>query len=222
MILMNQKFPEIYLEGGKLATKNLVPGSGALFGEIMRKILGQEYRAWDAKRSKLAAAITKGLRNCPIRPGAKVLYLGAANGYTPSFVSDILGSQGTEYCVEFSARAMRDLIFVCEKRENMLPLLANARLPEQYADAVPVGVDVLYQDVAAPDQTEILLRNAERFKPKWIMVAIKARSIDSTKPPHLVYNEAKLQLSKKIEITDFVVLDPFEIDHCFFVGKWKG
>ncbi|PIY91829.1 fibrillarin, partial [Candidatus Micrarchaeota archaeon CG_4_10_14_0_8_um_filter_60_7] len=75
---------------------------------------------------KLAAAIAKGLV-AGIAEGDSVLYLGAANGATPSFVSDLVGAKGMVYCVEFSPRAMRDLIRVCEQRENMVPILADAR-----------------------------------------------------------------------------------------------
>ena len=47
---------------------------------------------------------------CPIEPGAKVLYLGAASGTTVSHVSDIVGPKGNVYAVEFSKRSGRDLI----------------------------------------------------------------------------------------------------------------
>jgi len=50
-----------------------------------------EYRAWNPFRSKLAAAIMGGIGNIYIKPGSKVLYLGAASGTTVSHVSDIVG-----------------------------------------------------------------------------------------------------------------------------------
>lgn len=50
-----------------------------------------DYRVWNAFRSKLAACILNGIENIYIKPGAKVLYLGAANGTTVSHVSDIVG-----------------------------------------------------------------------------------------------------------------------------------
>jgi fibrillarin-like rRNA methylase len=50
-----------------------------------------EYRAWNPFRSKLAAAIMGGVGNIYMKPGAKVLYLGAASGTTVSHVSDIVG-----------------------------------------------------------------------------------------------------------------------------------
>ena len=69
------KFKEIYevtLEDGakRLATKNLTPGLN-VYGERLIKLKGVEYRVWDAFRSKLAAAILKGIQNVPIAPGSK-------------------------------------------------------------------------------------------------------------------------------------------------------
>src|SRR3989304_1458452 len=82
------KFPEIYqitLEDGarRLATRNLSPGR-SVYGERLIRVEGVEYRVWDAFRSKLAAAILKGLQAVPIEPGHRVLYLGAASGTTAS------------------------------------------------------------------------------------------------------------------------------------------
>ena len=50
-----------------------------------------EYRVWNPFRSKLAAAILGGVDNIHIKPGVKVLYLGAASGTTVSHVADIVG-----------------------------------------------------------------------------------------------------------------------------------
>jgi fibrillarin-like pre-rRNA processing protein len=43
----------------RLATKNLSPGR-SVYGEQLVKFRRNEYRLWDAYRSKLAAAILKG------------------------------------------------------------------------------------------------------------------------------------------------------------------
>lgn len=50
-----------------------------------------EYRVWNPFRSKIAAAIMGGVENIWIKPGARVLYLGAASGTTVSHVADIVG-----------------------------------------------------------------------------------------------------------------------------------
>lgn len=55
-----------------------------------------EYRAWNPFRSKLAAAILGGVDQIHIKPGVKVMYLGAASGTTVSHVSDIVGPVSKE------------------------------------------------------------------------------------------------------------------------------
>uniref|UniRef100_A0A8C0BR57 rRNA 2'-O-methyltransferase fibrillarin n=1 Tax=Buteo japonicus TaxID=224669 RepID=A0A8C0BR57_9AVES len=91
-----------------------------------------EYRAWNPFRSKLAAAILGGIDQIHIRPGTKVLYLGAASGTTVSHVSDIVGPEGLVYAVEFSHRSGRDLINVAKKRTNVIPVIEDARHPHKY------------------------------------------------------------------------------------------
>src|SRR4030043_812038 len=140
------QFPAIYqivLEDGskRLATRNLAPGRN-VYGERLIRFEGVEYRVWDAFRSKLAAAILKGLSDVPIKPNHQVLYLGAASGTTPSHVSDIVGEKGHVYCVEFASRSIRDLVNnVAAYRSNMSPFLEDARFPEKYAMFIPRKVD---------------------------------------------------------------------------------
>ena len=67
-------------------------------------------RSRDSQRCLLslcphAAAVIAGVDNIHIKPGAKVLYLGAASGTSVSHVSDIVGPQGAVYAVEFSHRS---------------------------------------------------------------------------------------------------------------------
>ncbi|XP_035752694.1 rRNA 2'-O-methyltransferase fibrillarin, partial [Egretta garzetta] len=121
-----------------------------------------EYRAWNPFRSKLAAAILGGIDQIHIRPGAKVLYLGAASGTTVSHVSDIVGPEGLVYAVEFSHRSGRDLINVAKKRTNVIPVIEDARHPHKYRMLIGM-VDVVFADVAQPDQTRIVALNAHSF-----------------------------------------------------------
>jgi len=204
-----------------LATKNLAPGR-AVYGEKLVKRGEAEYRLWDPYRSKLAAAILKGLKSMPIKPGATVLYLGAGAGTTVSHVSDILGNGGKVYCVEFAPRAMRELINkVCLYRRNAIPILADARLPEAYPIPVP-EVDAVYCDVAQPDQAKILADNAERYLKKGgvAMIALKARSIDVTKPPSELFEREIEELrGRGLKIEQSLRLEPYEKDHAFVVGR---
>lgn len=68
-----------------------------------------EYRVWNPFRSKLAASVLAGVDNIHIKPGSKVLYLGAASGTSVSHVSDIVGPDGVVYAVEFSHRSGESL-----------------------------------------------------------------------------------------------------------------
>ena len=76
-----------------------------------------EYRVWNPFRSKLAAAIVGGIKDIWVKPGSKLLYLGAASGTTVSHCSDLVGPEGLVYAVEFSNRSGRDLIGVAKNRK---------------------------------------------------------------------------------------------------------
>ncbi|MCD6248283.1 MAG: fibrillarin-like rRNA/tRNA 2'-O-methyltransferase [Hadesarchaea archaeon] len=225
-IRAHEKFEHIYwveLERGlnRLATVNFSPGT-KVYGEQVVSAEGIEYRIWDPYRSKLAAAILRGLSPIPIAGGSRVLYLGAASGTTASHISDIVGREGTIYCVEISPRPMRDLLAVCERRQNMIPILADASRPNQYHMIVE-QVDVIYQDVAQPEQTNILLENARIFlKNKgYAFLALKARSIDVTKEPREIFRDEIGKLERELEIVDSRILEPYAKDHAMILARKK-
>ena len=83
----------IFSDNGKIFTLNMRPGQ-KVYGEPLVKNGKKEYREWIPYRSKLAAAIKKGLKKIPIKKGMKILYLGSATGTTPSHLSDIVGEEG--------------------------------------------------------------------------------------------------------------------------------
>jgi fibrillarin-like pre-rRNA processing protein len=202
----------------KLATRSLAPDSKAYQDERSFREGSCEYRIWDPYRSKLAAAIVKGIKNVPIRRGSKVLYLGAASGTTASFVSDIVGMEGRLYCVEISSRQLRDLLPVCDRRLNMAPILADAKQPHSYC-ALVSEVNVVYQDVAQPDQTDILLANVRTFLHEGghAIIALKARSIDVTKEPREVFRDEMERIEKELDLVEAKLLDPYEKDHALLV-----
>ena len=221
------QFPAIYqvtLENGaqRLATRNLTPGRN-VYGEKLIKHRGVEYRLWDPFRSKLAAAILKNLKNVPIRPSHKVLYLGAASGTTASHVSDIVGEKGHVYCVEFASRSIRELVNnVCAFRLNMSPILEDARFPEKYEMFINGEVDDVYCDIAQPEQAKILADNADLFLKKsgWIMLAVKAQSIDVTKEPSEIYKrEVRVLESRSFFIEEIVDLEPYDKAHAMVVAR---
>ena len=221
------EFPAIFratLEDGaqRLATRNLALGRN-VYGERLIRFEGVEYRVWDAFRSKLAAVIVKGVKMVPIKPGHKVLYLGAASGTTASHVSDIVGEEGHVYCVEFASRTLRELVNnVCAYRLNMSPILEDARFPEKYAMFVNGRVDDVYCDIAQPEQAKILADNADLFLKSsgWIMLAVKAQSIDVTKEPSEVYRSEVRVLEKRGFLIDEVVhLEPYDKAHAMIVAQ---
>jgi fibrillarin-like pre-rRNA processing protein len=202
-----------------LYTQNLVPGA-TVYGERLVKDKGGEYREWDPKRSKLCALILKGSPNVGIRKGDVVLYLGTASGTTASHVSDMVGSDGFVFALDFAPRVVRDLYFVCQQRKNMTPLLADAHHPESYIERVCLA-DVVYQDLAQKDQVEVFLRNVRQFLKKggYALLAVKARSVDVTKKPKEIFREVRKQLEEEMTIIDYRELQPFQMDHCMFVCK---
>jgi fibrillarin-like pre-rRNA processing protein len=206
--------------GQQLATVNIVPGTRS-YGERLIKSEFGELRVWDPYRSKLAAAIKKGLRTMPITNGTSVLYLGAAAGTTVSHVSDIVGPRGLVYAVEFSARSIRELLVACENRKNVVPILADARRPMDYREYVD-GVDVVYVDIAQPDQAEITVENTKVYLKRrgWVVLNIKARSVDVAVEPSKIYDQQKTVLTKSgFKIIEEVDLSPFEKDHDFIIAK---
>lgn len=214
-----QIFPGVFKVNGEIATLSTVKGF-KVHDEDIFKISGQEYREWDPFHSKLAAAISRGLKTFPFKENATILYLGAANGVTCSFLSDIM-TKGTIYAVEFSAQSGRDLISVSEKRQNLLPIIADARFPERYQSLIDGKVDVVYEDVADRDQVGILLENCNRFLKLGgiAMIAIKSRSIDSSVPPKQVYSKVISDLRYDLEVLEKIDLGTFERDHMFLVLK---
>lgn len=223
----HDKFPGVFVarfEDGseRLATRNLTPGR-RVYGERLIKFHDVEYREWNPYRSKLAAAILNGLKEMPIREGSHVLYLGAASGTTPSHVSDIVGEKGLVYSVEFSPRVFREFMekLVDQGRKNVVPILGDARFPYQYAHYVK-GVDVTYIDIAQPTQAKILADNADYFLRKggYVMLVIKAMSIDVTKEPSETFKQEINTLKERgYEILDVIHLEPYDVAHAMVVAK---
>jgi len=203
---------------GRLYTKNLVKGQ-RVYGEKLVVYKGEEYREWIANRSKLAAAIKKNIGKVPINENDKVLYLGIASGTTASHISDIIGWGGMIYGIDISARILIELMKVVKKRKNIIPILADASKPEMYLSIVP-KVDLVYQDIAQPHQVKILVNNVDLFlKNKgYIFFAVKARSIDVSKDPRLIFEEVNKELEEYgFKIINKVRLEPYHRDHMMFL-----
>jgi fibrillarin-like pre-rRNA processing protein len=213
---LNNVFSFIAQDGSKrLVTKTLVPGIQD--GKTIM-VGNDEYRIWDPYHSKLCALLIKGAP-IPLKKESTVLYLGAANGTTVSRVSDIV-SEGTVFAVEFSPRAMKDLIRISAPRMNLIPILADARDPGSYMNMV-TEVDLIYQDVAQRGQAEIAIRNAELFLKKGgsLVLIIKSRSIDSVKNTDEVSHKEIKQIGELFKIAMIMNLEPFHSDHVAVIAQ---
>ncbi|ERT02316.1 rRNA 2'-O-methyltransferase fibrillarin [Sporothrix schenckii 1099-18] len=222
--------------GGKedlLATGNFAPGI-SVYGEKRITVENTaknedgtpagkvEYRIWNPFRSKLAAGILGGVDNLFIKPGSKVLYLGAASGTSVSHVSDLVGPTGMVYAVEFSHRSGRDLINMASKRPNIVPIVQDARHPLKYRFLVPM-VDVVFSDVAQPDQARIVALNSSMFLRQGggLLLSIKANCIDSTAAPEAVFaSEVQKLKESRFFPKEQLTLEPYERDHALVAAVY--
>jgi len=220
----NQLFFWIKSEGQKkLATENMVPGNQVYKEKLIIK-KGVEYRLWDPFRSKLAASIMNELDYFPFENKTKVLYLGASTGTTVSHISDIVGPSGIVFGVEHASRVARDFLDrVATYRSNVIPILQDARKPKEYF-SVFGKVDVVYVDIAQPDQTQIAIDNCNMFLKKggFFFLVIKTRSIDVTKAPRRIVDEEINKLRDKFEILQTIDLHHYDKDHAMVISRYKG
>ena len=213
------KLFEIYSDRRRIYTKNIRKGL-THFQERTYKDNGVEYREFDPTRSKLAAMIMKGCTNIGIRKDDVVLYLGVSHGYTASFVSDMIGESGLLFGIDPAPRVIRDLVFLSEKRNNIIPMLVDANHPDTYVKRV-CQADIVFQDISQRNQMEIFVKNCDQFLKEggYGLLAVKARSIDVTKKPKQIFIEIRDKLDKIYKVIDYKVLDPFELDHCMIIIK---
>ncbi|MEA3202297.1 MAG: fibrillarin-like pre-rRNA processing protein [Thermoplasmata archaeon] len=206
----------IAFDDGRILSRSLVPGQ-RVYDEELHTVEGAEFRTWNPTKSKLGAYLVKGGRAVELRANSTIVYLGAANGTTPSHVSDIV-REGTMVAVEFSPRSFRDLLRMSEPRANIVPVLADAWRPELYERYVG-HVDFLFQDIAQRQQAAIFAKNIEAFKPDVAMIAVKARSVNVAAHPREVYEQVAREVEERsgYEVVDSIDLGPFERDHAALV-----
>merc|ERR1711957_56410 len=235
VVVEPHRHPGIFVARGKedaLVTLNSTPGV-AVYGEKRISVetpskdpggaaVKTEYRVWNPFRSKIAAAILGGVDNIWIKPGSKVLYIGAAAGTSVSHVSDMVGPSGMVYAVEFSHRPGRDLINMAKARTNVIPIIEDARHPLKYRMLVGM-VDCVFADVAQPDQARIVSLNSHYFLKEGghTVIAIKASCIDSTAAPEAVFRRevSKLQ-EENFKPLEQLTLEPYR-DHAVVIAQYR-
>jgi len=85
-------------------------------------------------------------------------------------------------------------------------------------------VDVIFADVAQPDQARIVALNAHNFLKNGgnFVISIKASCIDSTASPEAVFAaEVKKLQSEKLKPKEQLTLEPYERDHAVVVGVYR-
>lgn len=85
------------------------------------------------------------------------------------------------------------------------------------------SVDVIFADVAQPDQARIVIHNAESFLKDGghAIISIKASCIDSTAVPETVFAAEIQQLKKGLfKPIEQVTLEPYERDHAMVSGAF--
>ena len=85
-------------------------------------------------------------------------------------------------------------------------------------------VDVIFADVAQPDQARILGLNAGMFVKNrgHFVISIKASCIDSTKPAEVVYaQEIEKLKEEKFRPVERISLEPYERDHVVVSGIYR-
>ena len=207
----------------KLATVNLVPGN-QVYNEKLVQYEGVECRIWNPFRSKLAAAIMNGLDDFPFVEKSDVLYLGVSTGTTISHISDIVGQNGTIFGIEHASRVARDFLDrVASHRKNIVPIIHDARKPEEFF-SVYKKVDAVYVDIAQPDQTDIAIENCKLYLKSggYLFLVIKTRSIDVVKDPKGVIKDEIKKLDTLFQIKQTIDLQPYDKDHAMVIATSLG
>lgn len=221
---MQQKFPQIYSDNYSFFTPNMLPGV-RVYGErlIQTEELSHQLRFWDPFRSKLAAALKNGWKNVPFVESQSVLYLGCAEGTTCSHVSDIIGKKGFLLGIDVSPTSMRRFISLCEKRDNMAPLLSDATKPQGYSDEIKaLRFDVTVQDISQKNQIGIFLDHSFMLRTGGFgLLVIKARSTHVSKSAFELVEGERQRLEQQFKIVEIVSLEPFERHHALVVLQKK-
>ncbi len=206
-------FPGVYRAGRDLFTRNAEPGR-RVYGEDLKRENSVEYRRWDPWRSKLAAWLLRQDRSWVAEPPSKVLYLGGGHGTTVSHLSDAW-PESTIYVIEKAPLSFAPLLELSRRRENVLPILSDAQLPERYAADVG-NVGFIYQDVAQRNQAAIFAENARAcLSPGGSgLLMLKVRSITQARSQRSVLAEARSILEHSgWTVGHTTDLAPFARDH---------
>lgn len=126
--------------------------------------------------------------------------------------------------VEFSTRVGREFVEkVARVRKNVVPYIADARESAKFASFGKVNV--VYCDIAQPDQTEIAIQNCRDNLKKGgrLILIVKARSIDVLAAPKDVFRREAEKLEREgIVIDKIIELSPFDKDHALISARYAS
>lgn len=103
-----------------------------------------------------------------------------------------------------------------------LAVVEDARMPSKYRMLLS-SVDVIFADVAQPDQARIVALNSEFFLKNGghVVISIKASCIDSIAPPETVFaREVDFLRENQFKPLEQVTLEPYERDHAMVSGMF--
>jgi len=137
----------------------------------------------------------------------------------------MVGPTGTVFAVEFSHRSGRDLINMATHRTNVIPIIEDARHPQRYRMLVSM-VDVVFADVAQPDQARIVIENSKMYLKigGGLVMSIKASCIDSTEndvTKIFATEVRKLSAGDEFQPKEQLTLEPFERGKNFFIAEME-
>lgn len=99
-------------------------------------------------------------------------------------------------------------------------IVEDARTPQKYRMLLST-VDVIFADVAQPDQARIVALNADYFLKNGghCVISIKASCVDSTIAPEAVFvQEVNVLRESNFKPLEQVTLEPYERDHAMVSG----
>ncbi len=210
--MRRSRYPGVYTDGRHYFTPSNYNES--VYGERVLVQKGKYYRRWEPMRSKLSAAMHLHLENFPFK-NSRILYLGASTGTTVSHLSDLAD---IIWAVEISPLSMNKLVHLAEKRDNIVPLLNDARYPEKFAMFVEKP-QVIYQDISQRDQVNIFLKNMQYFAPKWGYLMLKTRTIHIRKKPKEILKETAAKVGEYFSIEEIINISHFQKDHYALVVR---
>ncbi len=176
-------------------------------------------KGWQPERSKIKAAIENGLSESYLKVN-KILYLGAAHGYTITHLYDQYTNQVEIYAVEKSPEMMRAFMPVVQDLPTVLPVLADANAPDSFAHYIDTDVDVVFQDIAQKDQVGIFLANCKRFLSTHGvgLLALKAPAVNSSAEPAAIFAETRERLEQEsMTVVQEISLEPHQKHHRLYV-----